>query len=140
MREINGNIILGTGVGHVLLGVSPLAFGKQFASFSNNYFYKISEGLLEFPLLNGVMDYEGFAAFWFVYFGLLLVPVGFLIRHLEQENILIPKSFKISYLIVSLIGVYMIPFSGMTFIMLPHAMYLFKKNKLMKKEIYFGLQ
>jgi len=127
MKKVNGNIFIATGVGHVLLGISPFAFGLQFSRFSENYFFKISEGLSEFPLLNGVMDYEGFAAFWFVYFGLLLIPIGLLVKFLEQENLLIPKSFQITYLLVALIGVYMIPFSGMTFIMLPHALYLFKK-------------
>lgn len=84
----------------------------------------ISDGLVEFPLLNGQMNYENFAGFWFVYFGLLLVPLGVLLNHIEVRDGQMPESFVWTYLIVVLIGVYMIPFSGMTVIMLPHALYM----------------
>jgi len=129
MKLSNGNILITTGVAHVILAVSPLAFGKQFSAFMELYFYKISEGLFEFPLLNGTMDHENFAAFWFFYFGLLIIPLGFLVQFIESNKIELPKTFKRSYLVVTIIGVYMIPFSGMTFIMLPHAVYMLLKNK-----------
>ncbi|WP_272151443.1 DUF6463 family protein [Tenacibaculum aiptasiae] len=125
MKLTNGNIITLTGIAHLLLGVSPFAFGKQFAEFANTFFFKISEGLFEFPLLNGQMNYENFAAFWFVYYGMLLIPLGILANHIEKTNGILPKNFINTYLIVVLIGVFMIPFSGMTFIMLPHAIYMF---------------
>jgi len=124
MKSKNGKIFLILGVMHTILGVSPWAFGKQFALFSNQFFFKISEGLLEFPLLDGKMNYENFAAFWFVYFGLFLIPVGLLVDFIESQNIPIPKTFVWTYLAVVLLGVYMIPFSGMTFLMLPHALYM----------------
>ncbi|MDX2471420.1 MAG: DUF6463 family protein [SAR324 cluster bacterium] len=114
------------GVSHVLLGVTPFAFGKQMALFAEVYFFQISQGLGEFPLLNGVMNYENFAAFWFVYFGMLMVPLGLLLDYLEGLNLTIPKGFIWSYLGVTLIGVYMIPFSGMTLLMLPHSLYMLK--------------
>lgn len=124
MKSKNGKIFLLLGIMHTVLGVSPWAFGKQFVLFSNQFFFKVSEGLLEFPLLNGKMNYENFAAFWFVYFGLLLITIGFLIDFIESQSISIPKIFIWSYLVVVLLGVYMIPFSGMTFLMLPHALYM----------------
>jgi len=132
MRLINGKILIYTGIAHFLLGVSPFAFGKQFSAFSSTLFFKISEGLFEFPLLNGIMNYENFAAFWFVYFGLLLIPIGILVDYIEKMNKIVPKKFIASYLVVVLIGVYMIPFSGMTFLMLPHAVYMFiqRNNQL----------
>jgi len=75
------------------------------------------------------MNYENFASFWFVYFGLLLIPIGILVNYIENNNFELPKSFIISYLIVVLIGAFMIPFSGMTFLMLPHALFmLIQKN------------
>ncbi|MEO1450275.1 MAG: DUF6463 family protein, partial [Bacteroidota bacterium] len=117
------------GIIHPLLGVSPFAFGKQFGHFAENFFFKISEGLLEFPLLNGTMNYENFAAFWFFYFGILMIPIGILVNHMEKINGYIPASFKWSYLIVVLVGVYMIPFSGMTVFMLPHAVYMVMQKK-----------
>ncbi len=133
MKITNGKILIFFGIIHSLLGISPFAFGKQFLGFANNFFFKISEGLLEFPLLNGQMNYENFAAFWFFYFGLLLIPIGILVNYVEMGNKLIPKNFIWSYLIVALIGVHMIPFSGMTIFMLPHAIYmLIQRNKQTK--------
>jgi len=130
MKSINGKIFIFFGIIHPLLGISPFAFGKQFAGFADKFFFKISEGLFEFPLLNGQMNYENFAAFWFFYFGILLIPLGILVNHVEKTDGQLPKNFIWAYLIVVLVGVFMIPFSGMTFLMLPHAIYmLIQRNK-----------
>ncbi len=124
MKITNGKILVFFGIIHPLLGISPFAFGKQFEGFAEKFFFKISDGLSEFPLLNGQMNYENFAAFWFFYFGLLLIPLGFLVGHIEKTSGQLPKKFIIAYLIVVSVGVFMIPFSGMTFLMLPHAIYM----------------
>lgn len=129
MKITHGRIIVFFGVIHPLLGVSPFAFGKQFVAFADQYFFKISEGLFEFPLLNGEMNYENFAAFWFFYFGLLLIPVGILVSEVEKRVGQIPQNFIWSYLIVVCVGVFMIPFSGMTIFMLPHAVYMLYQNR-----------
>ncbi|MCK4662083.1 MAG: hypothetical protein KAT68_04415 [Bacteroidales bacterium] len=130
MKITNGKILIFFGIIHSLLGISPFAFWKQFLDFANKYFFKISDGLSESPLLNGQINYENFAAFWFFYFGLLLIPIGILVNYIEKENGKIPKNFIWAYLIVVLVGVYMMPFSGMTFLMLPHAIFmLFKSSK-----------
>jgi hypothetical protein len=129
MKVSNGKIFLAFGVIHPLLGVSPFAFGKQFSEFANKLFFKISDGLFEFPLLSGKMNYENFAAFWFFYFGLLLIPSGFLVNFVEKEYGKIPERFLWSYLTVVMVGAFMIPFSGMTFLMLPHAIYMIYQNK-----------
>lgn len=134
MKITNGKILIFFGIIHPLLGISPFAFGEQFLNFADKFFFSISDGLLEFPLLNGEMNYENFAAFWFFYFGLLLIPVGILLNHLENSGQPIPKSFILAYLSVVLVGVYMIPFSGMTLFMLPHALYmLIRRYKPVKK-------
>lgn len=133
MKLINGKILILTGVAHFLLGISSFAFGKQFLSFSKTYFFKISEGLYEFPLLNGIMNYENFAAFWFVYFGILIIPIGILVDYIEKTDKIVPQKFIIIYLVIVLIGAYMIPFSGMTFLMLPHAVYMFLQRNKQKK-------
>ncbi|AXT49448.1 hypothetical protein D1818_00920 [Aquimarina sp. BL5] len=133
MKPFNGKILIYTGIAHCLLGISPFAFGKQFSAFSKNYFFKISDGIFEFPLLNGIMNYENFASFWFVYFGILIILIGILVNYIENTHKLVPRKFIITYLIAVLIGVYMIPFSGMTFLMLPHAIYMFyqgRRNKI----------
>lgn len=124
MKLTNGKVLIFTGIMHSLFAVLPLAFGKQFLTFSESYFFKISNGLSEFPLFNGRMMYENFAAFWFFYFGLMIIPVGILIRNMEKNEIQIPFNFIITYLAVVLVGVYMIPFSGMTLFMLPHAVFM----------------
>lgn len=134
MKITNGKILIFFGIIHPLLGVSPFAFGKQFMAFANQFFFKISDGLLEFPLLNGQMNYENFAAFWFFYFGVLLIPLGILVNHIEKDKGKIPSSFIWAYLIVVLLGVYMIPFSGMTLFMLPHALYMLYQSRGVEKK------
>lgn len=125
----NGRILIFFGLMHALFGMTPFAFGQQFGDFSKQFFFKVSEGLFEFPLLDGQMNYANFAAFWFFYFGLLLIPLGILAHHFEETQGQLPRSFVWSYLLVVLIGVYMIPFSGMTLIMLPHALYLLFRQR-----------
>ena len=135
MKITNGKVLIFFGIIHPLLGISPFAFGKQFLAFSQTLFFKISDGLLEFPLLNGQMNYENFAAFWFFYFGILLIPIGILVDFVETNHGFLPRNFILAYLLVVLIGVYMIPFSGMTIFMLPHAIYmLLQANKLKAKK------
>jgi hypothetical protein len=132
MNLTNGKILILFGIIHTLLGVSPFAFGKQFAGFADKLFFKVSGGLWEFPLLNGQMNYENFAAFWFFYYGLLLIPIGILVDYVEKSG-QIPKIFIWSYLVIVMVGVFMIPFSGMTFLMLPHALYmLYQKEQNLK--------
>ena len=131
----NGKILVFFGIIHPLLGVSPFAFGEQFGEFANQFFFKISEGLFEFPLLNGQMQYDNFAAFWFFYFGILLIPLGLLVHYVEKTTGNLPKNFVWAYLIVVLIGVYMIPFSGMTFLMLPHAIYMLVRYQRLEKKV-----
>ncbi len=136
MKKItNGKILIFFGFSHTLLGISPFAFGKQFAEFADKFFFKISEGLFEFPLLNGQMNYENFAAFWFVYYGLLLIPLGIIVGYVEKISGRIPKNFIWIYLIIVLLGVFMIPFSGMTFLMLPHAIYMLVQNNKQERKI-----
>ena len=130
MKITNGKILIGTGIAHATLATLPFGFGKQFSQFADTFFFKISDGLSEFPLLNGQMNYENFAAFWFFYFGILLIPLGILVNYIEKIKGQIPGSFIKAYLITVLLGVFMIPFSGMTFFMLPHAVYMFmRRNK-----------
>jgi len=135
MKITNGKILIFFGVIHPLLGISPFAFGKQFYDFASKYFFKISEGLLEFPLFQGQMNYENFSAFWFFYFGLLLIPLGILLNFIESQTKSIPKQFVWSYLIIVLVGVYMIPFSGMTIFMLPHSLYMLNQKLCKTKNI-----
>lgn len=134
MKITNGKILIFTGIMHALFGVLPFAYGKQFQKFANSFFFNISDGLAEFPLLNGQMNHETFSAFWFFYFGLIIIPLGIVVRYLEKLDLSLPISFIWSYLIVTIVGVYMIPFSGMTLFMLPHAIYMLFTTKTIKNE------
>ncbi len=134
MKITNGKILILTGLMHSLFGVLPIAYGKQFNRFSKSFFFKISNGLSEFPLLNGQMNHETFSAFWFFYFGLIIISLGVLIRSIEKQNLQLPLGFIWSYLIVTSIGVYMVPFSGMTIFMLPHAIFMLLTHKKQNNE------
>jgi hypothetical protein len=102
MKITNGKIIIGIGIIHTLL--TPLVYSAQFRSFAKRSFMNINYGFLESGL-----NYETFAAFWCLFFGLLLFPLGILLDNIEKRNVSIPRAFIFSYLIIILAGVYMIP-------------------------------
>ncbi|MCP4130855.1 MAG: hypothetical protein GY754_07720 [bacterium] len=124
----NGIVLIIIGIMHTNFALSPDAFGKQFREFSKTYFFKISKGAEVLPAMMSATDFETFAAFWFFYFGILIFPMALLVHSVEKDKKILPHSFTISYLIVVLIGAYMIPHSGMTFFMLPHALFMLVRN------------
>lgn len=121
MKITNGKIVIAIGIIHTVL--TPFVYSKQFSTFVKQFFFKINGGFME-PQIN----YETFAAFWCLYFGLILFPLGVLLDIVEKRNITPPLGFILTYLIVILIGVYMIPYGGMTIFMLPHAVYMLIKH------------
>jgi len=136
----NGVILIIIGIMHTQFALSKEVFGQKFLEFSKSYFFKISKGTDELPIVLGQTNLDAFAAFWFFYFGILLFPLGMLLHSIEKDGKIIPTSFTISYLIVVIIGCYMIPNSGMTVFMLPHAIYMLVRNFLKaKKNILFNV-
>lgn len=133
----NGVIIIVWGILHTQLTLSDNGFGRQFKKFCQKGFYKISGGIDDLPSYSGKINFETFSAFWFFYFGVLLIPLGFLLHYIERKENRVPLGFLISYLFVIIIGVVMIPKSGMTFFMLPHLIFMiimkfikYKKSKV----------
>ncbi len=124
----NGTMLIIIGFMHTSYALSGDGFGKQFAEFSKSGFFKISKGAEVLPAAMNSSDLLSGLAFWFFYFGILLIPIGLLVHSLEKEKRALPHSFTVSYLIVVIIGCYMIPNSGITFFMLPHAIYMFIRN------------
>jgi hypothetical protein len=124
----NGILLIIIGIMHTQFALSADGFGKQFRGFSKKFFYKISLGADEFPGMADKKVFETHAAFWFFYFGILIIPIGLLVHSIEKSKKPLPNSFTISYLIVVLMGSYMIPSSGMTYFMLPHAIYMIVSN------------
>ena len=133
----NGILLIIIGLLHTQLVLSPDGCRRQFMNFSGTCFYKICGGLDELPMVAGKTNVEVLAVFWFFYFGIFLIPLGLLVHSIEKENRTLPHYFTISYLLFVLIGCYMIPNSGMTFIMLPHAIYMLLSNyyKARKKDV-----
>jgi hypothetical protein len=124
----NGILLIIIGLLHTKLVVSADGCGTQFSNFAKSWFFRISGGLNELPAAAGKTNFEAFAAFWFFYFGILLIPLGLLVHSIEQKYTVLPHTFTISYLVVVLVGTYMIPASGMTYIMLPHAVFMLVSN------------
>lgn len=120
----NGMLLILIAMLHIKMAVSPEGGGKQFINAAKSYFFNISGGMGELPIEFGETDLETLTFFWFFYFGLLLIPLGLLIHSIERDKRILPYSFTVSYLIFVFIGSYMIPNSGMTVIMLPHAIYM----------------
>ncbi|MGL1885577.1 MAG: DUF6463 family protein [Reichenbachiella sp.] len=134
----NGILLIVIGLLHTQFTLSAGGFGIQFLEFSKAGFFNISPGMDELPALAGHTNFETFSAFWFFYFGILLIILGLLIHTIEKNKITLPLSFTISYFIMVLVGVYMIPNSGITFFMLPHAAYMLISN-LIKSRRQSGL-
>lgn len=131
----NGIALLVIGIMHTLLVLSSGGFGKQFQKFAESGFFKISQGMDELPAVAGVTNFENFAAFWFFYFGIIIIPLGLLVHAFERKKGVLPLSFTLSYLVVVSIGAYMIPNSGMTYFMLPHAVFMLVYSFIREKKI-----
>lgn len=119
----NGLIIIAIAAFHTQFCLSSEGYGSQFLSFSPKFFFEICDGANEFPT-NAHTRFDLHAAFWFFYFGMLLIPLGLLIHSIEREKKTLPLMFTVSYLLVVTMGSYMVPVSGMTFFMLPHAIFM----------------
>ncbi|MDD4032297.1 MAG: DUF6463 family protein [Bacteroidales bacterium] len=124
----NGIILVIIGLMHTQFALSSDGFGRQFSEFSKSNFFYLFHDLQENRLMAGKELFESFAAFWFFYFGVLIIPFGLLLHVIERKYKILPHSFTISYLLVVMMGSYMIPESGITFFMLPHAIYMLVSN------------
>jgi hypothetical protein len=130
IKITNGVLLVAIGLLHTRLAISSDGFGRQFSVFAASNYFSISDGLTQLPAEPGRTDFASFAAFWFFYFGILLIPIGLLVHSIEKERRALPCLFTLSYLIVVLVGCYMVPYSGMTFFMLPQAIYMLVKNRI----------
>ncbi|WP_103865926.1 DUF6463 family protein [Aquimarina sp. I32.4] len=130
----NGLLLILIGIMHTQFTFSSGGFQKQIQSFSKSNFYKISEGMKELPASIEHTNFENFAAFWFLYFGLFLIPLGLLVHSIEKQKLRLPHYFTVSYFIIVLLGCYMVPNSGITFFMLPQAIYMLISNYLKIKK------
>jgi hypothetical protein len=124
----NGMLIIVIGLMHTQFALSADGFGNQFREFSKSHFFYLFRDMEKIRAVAGRELFESFSAFWFFYFGILLIPLGLLVHSIEKRYKILPYSFTISYLIFVTIGCYMMPESGMTYFMLPHAIYMLVSN------------
>ncbi len=127
-KRIHGKLLILTGVFHLIITSLPGVFGKQLLEFSYKGFFNISEGIAGFDFFGGTLNYENFAIFWFLYMGPLLFMYGHVIDTIERNG-LIPRQIAINFLIVSIIGAYMVPASGMTLLLIPQALFMLKRSQ-----------
>lgn len=126
----NGVLLIAIGLLHTQFALSSDGFGWQFKEFAEKHFFEISKGGAQLPLFSlSKPEMDAACAFWFFYFGMILMPLGLLVHAIEREARRLPVSFLASYMLVVLIGCYMMPNSGMSFIMLPHAIYMWFTNR-----------
>lgn len=130
----NGLALILIGILHIKLAVSTDAFGLKFREFASSGFFRISEGLNELPYVPGKSNTDTFAAFWFFYFGILLLVLGVFVHQIERKYKVLPFGFTLAYLLAVVLGSYMIPASGMTYIMLPHAIFMLVWNYLRRRK------
>lgn len=124
----NGLAILVIAALHTQYALSADGFGTQFRGFAATGFFRICRGTAELPVVTGRTNIEAMAAFAFFYFGLLLVPIAVLLHRFERLEGRVPRSFAVTYLVVVAIGAYMVPSSGMTLLMLPHALWMIGRS------------
>jgi hypothetical protein len=128
-KRIHGRLLMATGFIHILFVLIPGVYGETFYQFMSSSFFNINDGLADFPFIGGTLNHKDFTAFWFFYAGALIFMYGYLLDELEAIHGYVPINQSIAYLIVSGIGAYMIPLSGMTFILMPQGIYMYLRAK-----------
>ena len=68
--------------------------------------------LLVGGLYDSVKSAKSGMAVWFALFGVLLFIVGMLISDLERNNMRVPKSVGVALLMLTIVGVVLMPISG----------------------------
>lgn len=136
----HGIIVIIIAIMHTQFALSSDGFIKQFIGFSKSNFYNVFPEVEKNLIEPDQKFFEDFSAFWFFYFGMLLIPLGILMHTVERKYGTLPFYFVLSYLVVIILGVYMVPVSGMTYFMLPHAVFLlvwnyFKDKKMKASQI-----
>jgi hypothetical protein len=133
-KRVHGRLLMATGAIHMIFVFLPGVYGETFYQFMSSGFFNISNGLVTFPLVGGALNHKDFAAFWFFYAGPLIFMYGYVLDELEVIHGFVPINQSIAFLIVSGIGAYMIPLSGMTFILIPQGIYMYLRTKKVVKD------
>lgn len=127
---------MATGVAHVILAILPGVFGDQFLTFSRSWFFNVSSGAADFSFLGGAINHVEFAAFWFFYAGPVMFLYGQAIDRIEISEGCVPQGIAKTFIAVSVIGAYMVPLSGMTFVLIPQGIYMYVRSINQKSQAH----
>ncbi len=94
--------------GYWLMSVAFIHTAFALIMFSDDY-----RSLYDNGIINSITSVQGHAAVWFFLFGQLLFIVGLLVRHYElAADNKIPLSISLNLLLLTIIGVVLMPDSG----------------------------
>jgi hypothetical protein len=108
MKAWIGKSLFIIGAGHSLVG---------FIVFRSTIALMIKEDLVNTIPLNGNSSKE--AAFWFLFTGFALMIIGGLVNLIENKNINMPAFLLWSLILMTAIGVFMMPVSGFWLLLIP---------------------
>jgi hypothetical protein len=106
MKRWVGRSIVAIGLLHTVFGL---------VGFRNILAMLLREGI--FNTVNGQPDRE--MAFWFIFFGFLLIVFGALIDWCESKGIKLPLFLGWGLLTITIIGVMLMPVSGFWLVIIP---------------------
>jgi len=105
MKHWQGNWIIAVSAGHTLFAM--IIFAADYASLYDN------------GIINSLTTDRSAAAVWFFLFGQVLFIVGLLIKHFGALNNVVPLSISLNLLMLTFIGVSIMPASGFWLIFPP---------------------
>ena len=114
MKNWKGKWIIAVAILHTVFAL--VKFGAQFKSI-------IASGII-----NSLNSMEETLVTWFFLFGILILACGLLVHSFEKRSSPIPKSAALTLLVLSVLGVALIPTSGFWLMFPPVLAILFSKN------------
>ena len=118
MKHWIGKWVMFVALGHTAVGI---------AFFGGAYRELLGRGLY-----NTVSSEQAAAAVWFALFGAVLLIVGMLVSALESHHAAIPKAVGVALLLLTVLGVVLMPVSGFWLMLPAVAAILLKKAPVMR--------
>src|SRR3989338_7410845 len=113
MTGLHGILLMATGTIHLVFGLMPNAYQRDWSEFMRKKFWN------QIVIVND----RKMAAFWFLFAGLLFFIIGYLIYTLEVQGLALPISVGWMIFAVGVLGSIMSHKSGFTVLILPQAIY-----------------